>query len=228
MHDMSRVHPHTACRRLQTVTTLGELAKAVGTPVREAKLDGGGELERGDVANAAVFAEGATAIAPLRWGFVAPKGGWSPIVRRPTCAPIETIETSTWFGEAYATHRCLIPVTRYRVDRARGGATESHWFVLKRREPFAIAGVWLPHPDTAAEDAGYFAIVTTRPNALAMEHNSRMPLILAGQDRAKWLTADDTEWAHVEPYPASGMITYRVPVRPNAASADEGSFAYDR
>ena len=81
-----------------------------------------------------------------------------------------------------------VPVIVRNEDRRDGKRKMPMWIQLKKREPFAFAGLWDCWQDRDSEIELYtFTIIMTRPNALLRPIHDRMPVIYdAGMGR-HWL-----------------------------------------
>ncbi|GLT00147.1 DUF159 family protein [Sphingobium jiangsuense] len=88
-------------------------------------------------------------------------------------------------------HRCLVPFTEFAepkaaIDRAAPDDL-NWWFSVKGQPVAAFAGIWKVHPDAGP----VYAFLTCAPNDLiAPKHPKAMPVILAPEDYAAWLTGD--------------------------------------
>ena len=109
-------------------------------------------------------------------------------------------------------------MTEWKTER---GKKQPYRFVLKNREPFAMAGIW-ETPDIDNE-VPTFAILTTKANELASEVHDRMPVILPIGYEHRWLK-ETGHGVHLNlpvTYPADLMHYYRVSTKVNKANFNE-------
>lgn len=98
----------------------------------------------------------------------------------------EEITNKSFWRDAFARHRCLVPATGWREFVARGKKKQPYQFRLPTGL-FAFAGVWSRWTSPDGELIDSFAIVTTAPNATAAAYHDRMPLVVPPELRAAWL-----------------------------------------
>jgi putative SOS response-associated peptidase YedK len=89
------------------------------------------------------------------------------------------------------------------------------WILLKKKEPFAFAGLWDCWRDTEGETLYTFTIITTVPNALVRPIHNRMPVIFDKLLAKQWLDpafgpSDATLAAILAPYPSALMEVHDV------------------
>ncbi|MGH9604544.1 MAG: SOS response-associated peptidase [Terracidiphilus sp.] len=187
----------------------------------------------------------------MRWGLVPfwarnGKGAFSTIN-----AKSETVSTSPVFREAFKRRRCLVPAEwfyewqkteRQKTERQKTGAkTKQPWAIaLKTRSLFAFAGLWETWKDkSAGRTLETYTVLTTDPNELMQPIHTRMPVILAREDYARWMAPTDPTHLPVDllrPFPAEEMTAWKVGeavgnvrnnepalVQPLEESADGGS-----
>lgn len=136
--------------------------------------------------------DGTRTMLNMRWGFPPPPNlGSRPVTNvRNTASPY-------WRGWLKPEFRCLVPATSFCEydDRTK----VPHWFALGAdREPFAFAGIWRPwtgiRGTKAAPEEGehlLFSFLTTEANDIVRPvHAKAMPVILTGDARDVWLSAD--------------------------------------
>ena len=152
-----------------------------------------------------------------RWGF---QPAWAQNWRPQINARIETAAERPMFRHAFTSGRCLVLADGYYEWKTEHGTKQPYRFVLRNREPFAMAGIWerpeLDEPPT-------FAILTTKANELAGEIHDRMPVILPISAEHRWLTqtGHGVQWTFPFSYPADAMRSYRVSRKVNKASFNE-------
>lgn len=125
----------------------------------------------------------------FHWGIYPPTSG--PVYRnaRPVYnARSETVHSRQTFMQAYASRRCLIPATCfYELTHGEDGKPVPVKFHRADGTPFAMAGIWNPHPMPGGKDRRC-VIITTRPNDLVEPIHQRMPVILDPSQYQEWLS----------------------------------------
>jgi putative SOS response-associated peptidase YedK len=149
-------------------------------------------------------------IALLKWGLVP---SWSNRPD-PKVKPINVRAESVVFkfGEQFREMRCLIPASGFFEWRAVEGKRRPCHFTMKSGGPFAFAGLW----DVWRGDGKPLltcCLITTHANDLVRPVHDRMPVILARESYAEWLSPETPEARLVcllRPYPADGMRVTKV------------------
>lgn len=126
------------------------------------------------------------ALVPMRWGLLprwykTMNGG--PLLIN---ARSETLATSPAFREAARARRCLLPVDAFYEWQGAKGAKTPHVIAPRAGGPMTFAGIWQdwPGPEGAIATC---AIVTCAANATLAPIHSRMPVVIAAEDRPLWL-----------------------------------------
>lgn len=121
----------------------------------------------------------------LEWGFLPP---WKD---EPTGAFInaraESAARKDSFREAFARRRCLVPADGFYEWRTHGGRKIPHWIHPPAGRVISFAGIWASWRRPGAELRHTFAIVTTDANAEVATIHDRMPVVVAPEDRDRWL-----------------------------------------
>lgn len=128
--------------------------------------------------HAPVLLDGAGGPVPklMKWGYQLP--GTLVINAR-----AETAAEKPLFRDSVRSRRCLIPSTGfYEWD----GQKRKYLFTLPREGALYMAGLY----DRRGNEDCY-CILTTSPNASMRPFHDRMPLILTGEQRHRWLADDD-------------------------------------
>jgi putative SOS response-associated peptidase YedK len=123
----------------------------------------------------------------MRWGLVP---SWAPdrsIANRMINARAETISEKPSFRSLVERQRCLIPADGFYEWRREGNSKVPVWFHLKKKEPFAFAGLWDVWRDMEGEMLHSFTIITIVPNALLRRVHNRMPVIFDPLQARQWL-----------------------------------------
>ena len=151
----------------------------------------------------------------MRWGLVP---SWAPdrsIANRMINARAESITDKPSFRRLVESRRCLIPADGFYEWRREGSGKVPVWFHLKKKEPFAFAGLWDVWRDGEGEILHSFTIITTLPNALLRRIHKRMPVIFDALQARQWLdprlrTRDADIAAVLAPFPSELMESYDV------------------
>ena len=98
----------------------------------------------------------------------------------------EELSQKPFWRDAFRQYRCLVPATGWREFKAEGKAKQPYQFRLEQRL-FAFAGLWSSWTSPDGELVESFSVVTTEPNATAVEYHDRMPLVLAPDLYEGWL-----------------------------------------
>ncbi len=123
----------------------------------------------------------------MRWGLVP---SWAPdrsIANRMINARAETISEKPSFRRLIESRRCLVPADGFYEWRREGNRRVPVWFHLKKKEPFAFAGLWDVWRDVEGEILHTFTIITTVPNALLRRIHNRMPVMFDALQGRQWL-----------------------------------------
>lgn len=127
---------------------------------------------------APVLTEAGGVIVPrlMKWGYQLPH-------TLDINARAETAAEKPLFRESVASRRCLVPATGfYEWDSQK----RKYLFTLPREGALYMAGLY----DRRGNEDCY-CILTTSPNASMRPVHDRMPLILTGEQRHRWLADDD-------------------------------------
>lgn len=151
----------------------------------------------------------------MRWGLVP---SWAPdrsIANRMINARAESITEKPSFRRLVESRRCLIPADGFYEWRREGSGKVPMWFHLKKKEPFAFAGLWDVWRDVEGEILHSFTIITTVPNALLRRIHNRMPVIFDPLQARQWLdprlsTRDADIAAVLAPFPSELMESHDV------------------
>ncbi len=169
---------------------------------------------------------GEVSLDPLRWGLIPhwcqdPKGG-----RKPINTKCETVRTLPTFREAYARRRCIVPVDGFFEWKAIKGQKVKQPYAIGMNDgsAFGLGGVWENWKDPASgEWLRTFAVITTDANELLAEIHDRMPLILAPEDYARWLSDDPDPRELLRPFPSAPIRMWPISTRVNKPENDDPS-----
>ena len=127
----------------------------------------------------------------MTWGFPLQLTGQQgrKLKPRPVTNAREDKLTTPFWKSSFLTGRCLIPVSAWAEAQGAKGRMTRTWYTLPGDEPFAVAGLWRP----SAEWGDVYTMVMVEASPQMAPVHDRMPLILALQDRERWLHADADE-----------------------------------
>lgn len=131
---------------------------------------------------------GARHFALVRWGFIP---SWvkevapgKPLIN----ARAETVLEKPTFRNAIRRRRCLIPADGfYEWKGDTPGRKLPHFIHMPDNSLFAFAGIWEHWMGADGSELESAAIITTEPNKEMAAIHTRMPVILAPGDYARWL-----------------------------------------
>ncbi len=141
-----------------------------------------------------VVAEGA--VRPMTWGLpLVLKGAkGQPLKPKPVNNAREDKLATPFWRDAFARRRCLIPLTAWAEAEGPKGRMTRTWLSPPDAPLFAVAGLWRP---TAEWGAAYAMVMTDSAGSAAAAVHSRMPVLLAGEDQARWLGGTPEEALHL-------------------------------
>lgn len=169
----------------------------------------------GQLLPAIIAHEGRNRMGPLKWGLIPSWAKDEKIGYQTINAKAETVREKASFKTAFERRRCIIPADGFYEWKALpGGGKQPMRIVLKRRNLFAMAGLYDTWTSPDGRKVGSFTVITTSPNELMANIHNRMPVILRPEDEALWLdrTRYDGELLQslLRPYDAAEMEAYPV------------------
>lgn len=157
---------------------------------------------------------------PMQWGFL-PFWASDKKLTTQINAKCETVHEKPMFRDAFKRHRCAIAISGfYEWDRQEQDGKVikvPHYFYLKNKQPFLLAGIWDRYEIDDKEHTG-FAILTTKPNKLLGKIHTRMPVIIKPAMLDNWLNKDSEPDAFSKmfaPFPATNMNGHIVTSKMN-------------
>jgi putative SOS response-associated peptidase YedK len=156
----------------------------------------------------------------IRWGLLPSwakdrKMAWKLINAR-----AETVATASAFKKAFEKRRCLVPVDAFFEWKKVGKEKRPYMIAMKDGEAFTLAGLWENWKDAdTGEWIRTFTIVTTEANELVAKLHDRMPVVIAPEDRERWLKGPDPAGL-LKPYPADRMTMWPVSPKLNSPKND--------
>ncbi len=137
-----------------------------------------------------VMADGA--VRPMTWGFPLAMTGAKGQALKPR--PVNNARTdklvTPFWRDAFETRRCLIPLDAWAEAEGPKGRMTRTWLSLPDQSLFAVAGLWRP---TAEWGTACAMVMTDTAGCEAEAVHSRMPVVLAPEDQARWLGGSPQE-----------------------------------
>jgi putative SOS response-associated peptidase YedK len=168
-------------------------------------------------------ADGARHAALFRWGLVPFWAKDPSIGNRMINARAETVATKPAYRNAFTRRRCLIPVDGFYEWQRRDGGKVPMRFRLASQQPFALAGLWEEWGRPGTLPLRSCTILTTGCNAFMRPIHDRMPVILARDEQARWLSPASTAAELQElfdPYRGDDLEAYEVSTLVNSPAHD--------
>lgn len=182
------------CNRYQSYVNRGkmfgrdldDIARGINLPTNEVNPGGQGVVMLSD-----------WTVRKMDWGFTTPK-----FSKRD---PKKAIKPSIWnntrsenlhiplWRNSFVERRCLIPVVRFAEAEGPKGQMTRTWFAVPagdyaEEDHFSVAGIWREE----AQSMVYSMVMTSCAPPMTRIHD-RMPVILAPDDRAQWLSGEPDE-----------------------------------
>ena len=155
-------------------------------------------------------------LGPLRWGLIPSWAGDAGIGGRLINARSETVHRKRAFRDAFPHRRCLIPADgfyEWRSPETPGGPKTPLWIHPAAGGILTFAGIWESWRSQRGDVIHTFAILTTAANRWMETMHDRMPVIVFGADRDRWLdgsTPLDQVRSLLRPPPDAGLRARRV------------------
>lgn len=139
----------------------------------------------------------------------------------------ETAAEKPFFRDAFRRTRCLLVADgwyEWRPEVSEGAPRKQPYFFHRLDDqPFTIAGLWTAWSDEQGAHPTC-AILTVAPNALAAKVHDRMPVLIAPDDRHRWLdpgTPRDQVQALCRPWSGDDLEVHPVSPRMNTPRHDD-------
>jgi putative SOS response-associated peptidase YedK len=126
----------------------------------------------------------------LRWGLVPSFADPATFDRLLINARSETVASKPVFREAFESGRCLIPADGFYEWQKTETGKRPHYFSLPGRDLFAFAGISSRAQSGDGSILTSCSLLTCEPSAEVAPVHKRMPVILAREDEARWLSPD--------------------------------------
>src|SRR5215203_7266188 len=135
-------------------------------------------------------------------------------------ARAETVTTAPAFKKAFEKRRCLLPVDGFFEWKKVGKEKRPYMIAMADGEAFTLAGLWENWKDPdSGEWLRTFTIITTDANELVAQLHDRMPVVIAPEDRERWLKGPNPKEL-LKPYPAERMSMWPVSPKLNSPKND--------
>jgi putative SOS response-associated peptidase YedK len=162
------------------------------------------------------------ALEAMTWGLVP---GWAKDLSgpRPVNARAETVFEKPMFRNAIRRRRCLLPADGFYEWQQRPGAKQPYHVGMADGHVFALGGIWEYWAREGQPPLVSCAVIVTQANPLMAPIHDRMPVIVAPQDYAAWLStdADDAAIARMlTPFPPERMRAFAVSTLVNNVKND--------
>lgn len=169
-------------------------------------------------------AAGERELVSVRWGLV-PRWAKDPSIgTRMINARAETITAKGAFRNAFARHRCLVPVSGFYEWQTTPGGKQPLHIGLADGRPFGLAGLYERWLSPEGEVLDTCTIVTTQSCASLAGVHDRMPVIVPEAQYARWLDCARQDVADLlAPWSGDALLVYPVSRRVNSIVNDDAS-----
>src|SRR4029078_573170 len=155
-------------------------------------------------------------LAQVRWGLVARFPQGPSIGARMINARGETLASRSAFRNAFARHRCLVPVNGFYEWQATPAGKQPLHIGMPDGRPFALAGLYERWLSSEGDVLDTCAVVTTAASRSIAGVHDRMPVIVPDAAYARWLDPADTDVADLVHGWTDPLRIYPVSTRVNA------------
>jgi hypothetical protein len=153
----------------------------------------------------------------IRWGLLPSWAKDRKLAWKMINARAETVTTAAAFKKAFEKRRCLLPVDGFFEWKKVGKEKRPYMIAMADGEAFTLAGLWENWKDPdSGEWVRTFTIITTDANELVAQLHDRMPVVIAPEDRERWLKGPNPKEL-LKPYPAERMTMWPVSPKLNFA-----------
>jgi putative SOS response-associated peptidase YedK len=156
----------------------------------------------------------------IRWGLLPSWAKDRKIAWKLINARAETVTTASAFKKAFEKRRCLLPVDGFFEWKKVGKEKRPYMIAMADGQPFTLAGLWENWKDPdSSEWVRTFTIITTDANELVAKLHDRMPVVIAPEDRERWLKGPEPGEL-LKPFPAERMSMWPVSPKLNSPKND--------
>jgi putative SOS response-associated peptidase YedK len=162
-------------------------------------------------------------LVQVRWGLV-PRFAKDPSIgARMINARGETLASRSAFRNAFARHRCLVPVNGFYEWQATPAGKQPLHIGMPDGRPFALAGLYERWLSSEGDVLDTCAVVTTAATRSIAGVHDRMPVIVPDAAYARWLDPADTDVADLVHGCTDPLRIYPVSTRVNAVRNDDAA-----
>lgn len=129
--------------------------------------------------------DGRPCLASAFWGLTPP---WLKVLAHaPHCARAESLNERALFREAFASRRCLIPVSGIYVWKPQPRMKQPFLVTHSDRRPLLLAGLWCRYHTQLSAYHDSCALITVASNALLAPLSDRLPAVIDPAQAHQWL-----------------------------------------
>jgi putative SOS response-associated peptidase YedK len=167
-------------------------------------------------------AAGTRELTQVRWGLV-PRWAKDPSIGAHMInARAETLASRSAFRNAFARHRCLVPVSGFYEWQATAAGKQPMHVGMADGQPFGLAGLYERWLSPEGEVLDTCAIVTASACESLRGVHDRMPVIVPPADYARWLDGANADVGDlVATWSGEPLRVYPVSTRVNAVRNDD-------
>ncbi|HKU87719.1 MAG TPA: SOS response-associated peptidase [Casimicrobiaceae bacterium] len=170
-----------------------------------------------------VGADGRRQLVQVRWGLV-PRFAKDPAIgARMINARGETLASRSAFRNAFARHRCLVPVNGFYEWQATPAGKQPLHIGMPDGRPFGLAGLYERWLSSDGDVLDTCAIITTAATGSVAGMHDRMPVIVHDGDYTRWLDPADADVADLVQGWSDPLRVYPVSTRVNAVRNDDAA-----
>jgi len=136
-------------------------------------------------------------------------------------ARAETVATQPVYRDAFRDRRCLVVVSGFYEWRTEGKRKLPYFIHREDGKPFAFAGLWSTWRSRDGEIVDSCAIITRTPSPQMSVLHDRMPVILARDEYAAWLDANNPDVMPLLAGHAEGLALRPVSTLVNKAGVND-------
>lgn len=163
----------------------------------------------------AYLADGAPRLGPARWGLVP---YWARDLRagaKAINARAESCTSSPYFRDAYREkRRCLVPASGFFEWKKSAAGKQPYYITSADGSLLAFAGLWERWRAPDGARLVTYTVITGEANEVVAPLHGRMPVILAPEDYAQWLSGDHPREL-LRACPGEMLVAYPVGSRVN-------------